>query len=198
MINIYLDTETTGLNPYYDELITAFFYIDEDNYFDLKARPINWSYEAELIHGISEHEASMYPDKKTAFRELLKWLPDDFRFVTYVNKNTEWGYLNFDVAILTNELSLLGTPNFYLENKKGMKPNITVLDLARSTANAGLYAPIKSDKGRFSYSQSNVYKALFSDTYNAHDAKEDVLALVRIHKELLRLNNENQSLLTIN
>ena len=199
MINIYLDCETTGINPYYNEVIEAYFYIDDETNYHLKVKPDNWSYEAEQIHKISYAQSSTYPDKKTAYRELLKWLPKDFRFLTWVNKNTELGHLNFDVAILWNELNLLGMPNYHLENVYKMKPPISILDIAKKTANDGLFQPLKGKSGRVSYSQANVYKALFNESYNAHDAKEDVLALVRIHKELLRLSNENKSdLLWIN
>jgi DNA polymerase III epsilon subunit-like protein len=195
MIDIALDCETTGINPYYSEVIEAYFYIDDNNAFHLKARPDNWCYEAEQIHKISYAQASTYPDKKTAYRELLQWLPKDFRFISYVNKNTELGTINFDVACIWNELNLLGMPQYHLENVYKMKPPISILDLARKAANNGLYQPLKGKSGRVSYSQENTYKALFNEKYNAHDAKEDVLALVRIHKELVRLNNENQSLL---
>lgn len=196
MINIYLDCETTGINPMYHEIIEAYFYINEDINYHLKARPDNWCEQAEQIHKISYAQASTYSDKKTAYRELLKWLPKDFRFITYVNKNTELGHINFDVAILVNELNILGTPNYYLENTYKMKPAISVLDIARKCANNGLFQPLKGASGRVSYSQSNVYKALFNDNYNAHNCVDDVKALVRIHKELVRLSNETRDLFT--
>jgi DNA polymerase III epsilon subunit-like protein len=189
-----LDCETTGINPYYNEVIEAYFYIDDKTNYHLKVKPDNWSYEAEQIHKISYAQASTYPDKKTAYRELLKWLPKDFRFLTWVNRHTELGTINYDYAIIWNELNLLGMPNYHLENVYKMKPPISILDLARKAANDGLFTPVKGSSGRVSYSQENTYKALFNESYDAHDAKEDVLALVRIHKELVRLSNETRDL----
>ena len=193
--DIYFDCETTGLNPYCSELITAFFYIDDDNTFELKARPLDWSYEAQQIHKISLEDAMNFPEKKHSYRELLKWLPKNFRFITFVNKNTELGIINFDVALLVNELNLLGTPNYWLENTLGMKQPISVHTIARQLGSKGNFRPyVNPETNRASYSQVNVYKALFGETYNAHDAKEDVMALVRIHKELLRLKDENKTI----
>jgi len=196
MIEIFLDIESTGINPYYSEVIEAYFevYINGqqvDDYY-LKAKIDNWSYEAEEIHKISQMQANMYPDKKEAYRGLLTWLSKykGFRFVTYAKKNTELGYLNFDVAILTNELNLLGTPNYYLENKLNMKPNRSVHTKAKEAYNKNLFTPIKN-KGRISFKQELVYKALFNESYKAHNCVEDVKALIRIDNELERLMNED-------
>lgn len=192
----YLDCETTGINPYYSEVIEAYFeiHIDGqhvDDYY-LKVKPDTWSYEAEEIHKIPQMQANLYPDKKEAYRDLLTWLSKHkgFRFVSYANKNTELGHLNFDVAILTNELNLLGTPNYYLENKLNMKPNRSVHTKAKEAYNKNLFTPIKNN-GRISFKQELVYKALFNESYNAHSCLDDVKALIRIDKELERLKNEN-------
>jgi len=192
LINIFYDAETTGINPYCSEIIEAFFYISKDNFFHLKCRPDDWSYEAEEIHKIPEHVAMCYPEKKEAFRDLLKWLPNNFRFVTYANKNTELGHINFDVAILVNELSLLGCRNYHLENVYNMKPNLSVHTLAAECARKRLFTPIKkrSKTGKMiqSLTQENVYKALFGVNYDgAHDARKDVMALIDIHNKLTML-----------
>jgi len=197
MINVYYDAETTGINPYHSEIIEAFFYISKDNFFHLKCRPDIWSYEAEKVHNIPEYVAMTYPKKKDAFRELLKWLPNNFRFITYANKNTELGFLNFDVAILVNELNLLGYKNYYLENVYNMKPNLSVHTMAREAASRRLFLPIrkKSKTGKMiqSLSQENVYMALFGANYDgAHDAKKDVMALIEIYNKLTMLiSSEN-------
>jgi hypothetical protein len=206
MINVYLDCETTGLNPYCSEVIEAFFYIDESNSFHLKCKPLEWSDEAAIIHKIPYSVAMSYPEKKDAFRGLLNWLPKDFRFLSWVNKNTMLGHINFDLAIIVNELNLLGCKNYYLENEYNMKPAISVLDLAKKAAFNRLFTPIfgkdayrlgitdrieSKTSNRQSFSQGSVYYALFGELPpNAHDAKDDVLNLVKIRTELLRLSNE--------
>ena len=211
MINVYLDCETTGLNPYCSEVIEAFFYIDESNSFHLKCKPLEWSDEAAMIHKIPYSVAMSYPEKKDAFRELLNWLPKDFRFLSWVNKNTMLGHINFDLAIIVNELNLLGCKNYYLENEYKMKPAISVLDLARKSALNKLFTPMlgkdsynlgitnrveSKTSNRQSFSQSSVYYALFGELPpNAHDCVDDVLAMVKIYKKLLSFKNENQFLI---
>lgn len=196
MIDIYLDCETTGINCYCDEIIEAYFYIDDYLRYHYKAKPLFWSHEAEVIHGISEGEASMYPDKSEAIPELINWfsnIKDSFRFITYTNKQSELGTINFDVAILCNELDLNGYPFYYLENKLNMKEPLSVHSLARELGAKGTFIPYRNmETNRPSYSQENVYKQLFDETYNSHNAKEDVMALVRIYNELLRLKDENK------
>jgi len=192
MINVYLDCETTGINPYCSEIIEAFFYINEENSFHLKCKPDTWSLEAEKVHKIPEYKAMTYPSKKDAFRELLKWLPKDFRFVTYANMNTELGRINFDVGILVNELNLVGCPNYYLENTYNMKPSISVHSLAALASRKRLFSPIRkrSETGKMiqSLSQENVYKALFGVKYeNSHNAESDVMAMIKIYNELTML-----------
>ena len=195
MNDIVVDTETNGINPYYNCVIEAYFHIDDKNNYHLKARPDFWDDQAALIHNISYAEAMSYHDKKTAWRNFLKWLPKNFRFVNWANKNTELGCVNFDHAIIWNELNLLGMPQYHLENHYKMKPSYSVYDLAKYCAKNGYFTPIRGKSGRQSFTQENVYKALFGEKYNAHNAKDDVLALVRIYNELLRLNNEQRGLL---
>lgn len=77
-----------------------------------------------------------------------------------------------------------------------MKENLSVHKIAKDCASARLFAPIKGKSGRESFTQVNVYKALFNDVYDAHTAKSDVIALVKIYRKLLQLKNENTDLLT--
>lgn len=195
MINVFFDCETTGINPYCSEIIEAYFYVNDDVNYHYKARPLTWSNEAQAIHGISYASASLYPDKSIAIENLINWIAklDSFRLITYTNKQTELGYINFDVAILCNELDLNGYPFYTLERKYKMKTPLSVHETAKWCAKQGYFTAIRGASGRQSFTQENVYKALFNQEYNLHDAKEDVLALVRIYKELLRLKNENQS-----
>lgn len=199
ILDIYFDCETTGINPYTSEIITAYFMVfDCDKFIDsyhLKSQVNFWSDDAEIIHKITHQTMLSYPKKDNAFRGLLQWLPSNFRFITYTNKNTELGVINFDVAILENELNLLGCPNYYLKNKYKMQPAISVHDIARECVRKDLFRPLKRESGRANLSQSGVYKALFDDEYDAHNEVADVNALVKIHNRLLQLQNENTTLI---
>lgn len=198
MLDIYYDCETTGINPYCAEIIDAYFEVHENNKivdsYVLQSQVNFWSDEAAIYHKIQYAEMKTYPKKKIAFRELLKWLPKDFKFLTYVNLNSELGRINFDVAILENELNLLGCKNYHLKNKYGMLPPESIHTLARQSATNKIFSPIRGESGRASLSQPNVYKALFGESYDAHKSIDDVKALVRIHKQLLHLNNENRTI----
>lgn len=200
MFTIYCDFETTGLNPYMSEIIEGYFevYLNDKmiDFYEFKSQVDIWSDDAAAIHKIDYVKTLSYPIKTTAFRNLLEWLSNykEFTFITYTNKNTEFGHLNYDVAILENELMLLGCPPYYLKNKYRMMQNYSVHSLARQCVNSKLFMPIRGESGRASLTQENVYKALFSDIYDSHNAKEDVKALVRIHRELVRLQDENQNL----
>jgi DNA polymerase III epsilon subunit-like protein len=194
MKNVFFDCETTGINPYCSEIIEAYFYVNDDVNYYYKARPLEWSNEAQAIHGISYASASLYPDKSIAINNLINWFSNigSFRLITYTNKQTELGYINFDVAILCNELDLNGYPFYTLERKYKMKPPLSVHETAKWCAKQGYFTAIRGASGRQSFTQENVYKALFNQEYNSHAAKEDVLALVKIYNELLLLKNENK------
>ena len=195
MINIFCDAETTGLNCYCDEIIEMYFHINNDINYHYKARPLEWSYEAEQIHGITYGEANLYPDKSIAIKNLINWFSNigSFRLITYANKNTELGIINFDVACLWNEINLLGYPQYFLENKLGMKEPLSVHDTAKYCAKNGYFTPIRGKSGRQSFSQENVYLSLFDEKYNAHNCVDDTKALVKIYNKLLKLNNESNS-----
>lgn len=187
MIDIIFDCETTGLNPYTSEIIEAFFIAYErekviDSY-HLKARVRDWSEEAAEIHKIDKREAMMYPSKNEAYTRFLSWLPSDFRFITYANKNTMLGTINFDVAILLNELDLLNYGFYYLKNNFKMKDPLSAHTMAKRI--------IKGEIKK--YSQENVYYYLFKEKYNAHDAKSDTYALARIYYKLLELEHEKNN-----
>ena len=72
-----------------------------------------------------------------------------------------------------------------------MKAPLSVHDTAKYCAKNGYFTPIRGKSGRQSFTQENVYFALFGEKYNAHNAKDDVLALVKIYNKLLSYKNEN-------
>ena len=193
MINIFFDNEGTDLNPYVTNIIEAYFYVNDDINYYYKAKPDSWNEDAEKVHKISYAQALTYPDKKEALSDLAKWLKQfkSFRFITYANKNTELGVINYDVCALWNEFNLQGYSQYFLENKLGMKAPLSVHDTAKYCAKNGYFTPIRGKSGRQSFTQENVYFALFGEKYNAHNAKDDVLALVKIYNKLLSYKNEN-------
>jgi len=200
-IKIFFDLETTGINPYTCEVIEGNFqeYINDKKTreYNFKSRVNYWCSDAAIIHKISKKECMSYPDKKDAYRNLLSWLPKDFTFFTFANKNTELGVINYDVAVLENELNLIGCGNYFLKNTFNMKAPISVHSLAKEAAKRQCFTPIKkkSQSGRMiqTFTQENVYRAIFGRGYRGHRAKIDVDKLVEIYYELLRLSNETRT-----
>ena len=215
MINIFFDIESTGTNPYTAEIIEANFqeYIDgvKTREYDYRARVDFWSEDAEKIHKIKEYETLGYNAKREALEKLVSWLPKEFTFLTYANKNTELGVINYDVACLENELNLSGYKNYFLKNAKKMKAPISVHTIAKECARKLLFAPILGKEAyrlgivrnesakasnRQSFAQGSVYYALFGELPpSSHRAKIDVDCLVRIYNELVSLQNETKSLI---
>lgn len=196
MNKLFFDIETTGLNPYTAEILTGCFILldKENNYIDeyeFKSQVDTWSESAEKIHKISFSESSTYPSKRQALDGFTRWLSGLPLFECYLfaNPNTELGYLFYDVATL--QMQLMNYLNVNRVEQQPFAPQkiISVYTLAKDLKD--YYTPVKNTSGRASYSQPNVYKALFNESYDAHNAKADVMAMIRIYNKLIYLKENN-------
>lgn len=186
-MKIFCDFESTGKNCYTAEIITGFFLKEDGSYYEFNSVVNKWSPEAEAIHGISLAENILMEKQEIAYPKLLEWLPKDFTFICYANPRSELGYLLYDdVLFKMNLLNFLGLDR---QEELPLKYNtISVHSMAKEAAKNGLFIPIRNkETNRESFRQIDVYKALFNSTYKAHDAKEDVIAMTRIYKEIIRL-----------
>jgi len=177
---LYFDCETTSTDIFKAEIIEGFFLDNLGNEYHMKSQVDNWSDEAQKIHKIPQALMQSYPEKHKAHVKAYNWLEkyqEDYTWVCYSNPKTIYGHINYDRGVLINS---------FLEMDIDFKIDkiISCYEIAVEAAKRGLYSPIKGKKGRVSYSQENVYKALFNDTYDAHNAKEDVLAMKRIFEKL--------------
>ena len=192
MNKLFFDIETNSLNPYAAEIITGCFKLtDEDlNMIDsyyLESSVDSWSDEAEAIHKISKSEMLNYPDKKSALDSFCDWLSrlDIFEAVLFANPNTELGFMYFDIATL--QFQLMNHLHVDRLEMQPFKPQniISVHTMAKECEKAGLFeAYRKPETNRKSFTQVNVFKALFDSEYDAHDAVADVNAMGMIYKEL--------------
>ena len=61
---LFCDFETTGKNPYSDEIIEGYFELHQDgelvDNYHFQSQTINWSHEAFLVHGITFEEMKTY------------------------------------------------------------------------------------------------------------------------------------------
>ena len=195
IIKIAFDIETTGINPYMCEIITAYFVnLETGETYDFNSQVLNWSEEAEEIHGISKQEMHKFDEKAYAWEKLLDWLPKKFEAVIYANPQTELGYLHFDVAAL--KMGIMDHLGINHECKLPCKiTSYSIHTLAKQCAQLNLFRPIRdTNTNRQQFSQEKVYAALFNKGYDAHNAKADVHAMLQIYQELNKLlENKNIS-----
>ena len=196
------DLETTGLDVYTAEIIEGYFHVFEDgsneilSSYHLKAQPTRWDYESEKIHKINYTTAMSYPVKCDALREFLRWFSSyvDHDKYCYANPNQMGAYVTYDYAVIRMQLWDVSDDHnlFYrfFKSKTNNNMYLTVKDADRK----GLIDVHRSkETNRKSFTQENVYNSMFNEIYNAHEAKEDVLALKRIYlrlKELDELPND--------
>ena len=183
---LYFDLETTGINPYTNEIITGYFeHLIDGEFVDsflLQSQVNQWCSDAEKIHGISCDEMNQYQKKGDALDSLVEFLSgvSPFDACLFANPNTPLGFMYFDVATLQMELmNHLGVDRLEWQPFKPQNI-INVYQLAKDGAKRGYFTPIKSSKGRVSYSQENIYAAIFNEKYNAHNCVDDVKAMQRI------------------
>jgi hypothetical protein len=192
MNKLFFDLESNSLNPYSSEIITGSFKLTDDDlnmidgyYFESQVN--KWCEDAAAIHKISKSEMLTYPDKKKALDNLCNWLSklDKYEAVVFANPNNELGRIHYDCALMQMELM-----NHLEVDRLEMQPFkpqniISVHTMAKDAEKAGLFRAIKNpDTNRKSFTQVNVYKALFDEVYDAHDAVADVNAMGMIYKEL--------------
>lgn len=190
------DLETTGIDVTRAEIITGYFSIIESNEivddYHMFSKPDVWSEEAAKIHGIDKSEADTFPNKAEAFRSLLTWIKKHSpkQFMVYANPDNFGEYFHYDIAVIKWQLYYLSeSPHFFY---KYFNDNvISVYTMAKEAHKNGLYHIPRSSKNRVNYSMENVYHALFSKRYKAHDAKHDVNATLKIYNKLNALKNRD-------
>lgn len=188
-MKIFIDFETTGISVYNSEIITGYFLREDGLDYFFKSKVNKWSYEAQEVHKITEQEASTFPEKKQAIIDLIKWLPNEFEFVCYSNPNTQDGFINFDFALLHEAVQTeLDLSSFNMPYKATVK---SVYTMIKDSYKNGLFNPIRGKSGRFSFKQTDVYTALFDTSYDAHDARSDVLAMKRIYETIIKKEKES-------
>lgn len=193
MNKLFLDIESNSLNPYDAEILTGSFKLTDedlntvDSYY-LESKVNKWSIEAEQIHKISKAEMLTFPDKKDALDAFCNWLNDLGKYEAYVyaNPNTELGKIFYDIG--TIQFELMNHLCVDRLEEQPFKPQniISVYTLAKEAESAGLFTAIKNPKtNRKSFTQPNVFRALFSGDYDAHSCVIDVDAMGAIYKELV-------------
>lgn len=177
MIQIYLDTETTGIERGACIIELAAIMVDDGEIVDTfhkyckPYRPVNPS--AFAAHGISNEFLSDKPEEKCVLQEFCEWmLGSGATEVLAYNAQ-------FDVRIINDRVQL-----DRILDKDLIDSNVTVIDVAKYAKKAIATGLIPKD-GR-KWSQEYVGSKLGIE-YNAHSAIEDVKAMMKIYNKLVSL-----------
>lgn len=194
----FIDFESDGLSPYTAQIITGYFLLETGECYDFKSQINGWSDSAELIHKITYQETLLYPDKKTAFENLLEWLPSEFEIICFANPQSQFGYMLYDEVVLKmNLMDHLNIDRF--EHLPFKSSSYSVHSMAKKAHKLGLFEPERnSETNRLSFRQEAIYTALFNEKYDAHNAKQDTLAMKRIYDKLNELLISGESLIEKN
>lgn len=181
MTFVYIDTETTGLQPEQCSIFQLAGMIESNGVkeeFNFQIKPYRGesiSEHAKTKTNITDEELSTYPDQKGVFDAFI------FLLNKYINKNdfTDRAFFiaynaSFDMDFIRSWFLFNGNPDF---NKYFYFPAIDVMYLAS-------FALVGERKRLRNFQLSTVYKYLTGKTLdNAHNAIADIKAT----KELLNL-----------
>ena len=174
-MKIYVDFETDSLNMHFAQIIEGYFYREDGESYLMQACPKGeWNTEAEAIHGISYERAQSFDKPEIALAKVLKWLPMKFTLCCWANINHyykgAYTFCPYDYGVLASNIMWhLGWNEF---NK--FRVNVKW---------QSIHQKAKEQLRLKSYKQENVARQ-FGIEYNAHNAKDDVMAMVAIDKKL--------------
>lgn len=176
---LFMDLETTSTDIFQAEIIEGFFLDNLGKEYHMKSQVNTWNDESQKVHKISQAQMQSYPEKLKAHQDCYEFIKNykDHLWICYANPKTKYGHIYYDKGVLINSL-LECDIDFKIDNI------LSVYDLVKEAYNLGLFEPIKGNKGRKSFSQENVYRAMFAEEYDAHNAREDVLAMKRIYDKI--------------
>lgn len=117
---LWLDCETTGLDPKDNDIITIALMIEVDgeikDTLELKIQPINWDTiqdKALEVNGYTREDLKTFEDPKIAHKKLVNFLG---KYVNRYNRNDKYqpaGYnVGFDIGFLENFFKKVGDQYF--------------------------------------------------------------------------------------
>ena len=173
MIQVFLDTETTGVEIGACIIELAAIMVDNGEIIDTfhkyckPYRPINPA--AEKAHGISEAFLSDKPEEKEVLKEFIEWFMGGGAQEVYAYN------AQFDIRIMNDRIKMdhLNDKNFFDDYK--------VVDVAKYAKEA-LKKGVIPKNGR-KWNQEYVAGCL-GIKYNAHSAIEDVKAMMKVYEIL--------------
>lgn len=188
MKTIFFDTETTGLPPRnadpirdfdkFPHIVQLSWIAPDGTENDYIIKPEGWiiPYNAERIHHISTYKAQEVGKPR---REVLKaWRTDVVLADELCAHNIEFD-INIILANYAREYGKEAAQNFYdviiahRAQVDTMKDNIDLVGATFKDGTPGKYPKLEE-----------LYSFLFNETFNAHNAMDDVRALKRCYEAL--------------
>lgn len=184
----FFDLETTDKSAVNGEIITAYFTTIKDfNYersidsLDIKLKPHTWKEEAAQIHGITREEAFNFPDRLQGLRAIYSYLKRhvDGYFCCHANAHIFGRHGHFDWLSIANNMAQISDKAYFaFNNEFGQAKVISTHTMAKKLVSLNSYKLTELAKN-------------FNYQYKAHDAKEDVWAMIHVFKELTQKLNQN-------
>lgn len=197
---LFFDLETTGLDPWRHDIITACFILTDENYktidiLETKTQPDAstwWDKEAEKIHGISYQETQKWESRARTCVNIIKFLdqngvtPNNTTTIIQANPNRwfneaelRWNVAWFDKEMLfamfwKEDMTFLLRKHLVFRERDNIKTLWSVLDRLmikpRTLKEACKRAKINLD--------------------NHHDARADTEALIKVWKHFEQKTRE--------
>lgn len=191
MIRIFFDTETTGLAPKGDllenfrnfpHIVQIAWIIDDTTTGNFKGRqhfikPDGWTVpeEAEAVHGYSTEHCAQYGRD---FAQVARWFLDDCRKANLIIAHN----IQFDARVfLANCIREWGKESFD-QLRDIFKPNRLFCTMTSTTD----FCKIPGYYGKYKWPKlEELYMKCFNDTFDAHDAQADTMALYKCYGYLI-------------
>lgn len=179
---LYLDTETTGLDPVKCGLTQVAFVIeidgDEQMSGNFNIRPFEGAEitaKALKVTGKTYDEVMSYPDEEEVFNTFIEMLKSYIRPAEYGDDYTLIAYnAEFDQNFLMAWFDRMGKKYSNYINYRKVDP-LAFLRILHVEGVSNLQ----------SYKLSGVYKVVFNEEFNAHEADADIKATIRLYKWLV-------------
>ena len=189
MVQIILDFETSGLNPYHDDIIEiGAKVVGSDNYFQCLVRPKSNQMISDKITEITGITNRLLRAEGIqwlqAYNDFYNWLietldKEDTNAIVCHNGTT------FDFIFLKRALNDM--------KQSGSIPNIDLIDEYKIEMIDTLLLSRRLIPGRYQYSQPSLCKTFNIEVEGAHRAMNDVICLEQLYNQLLEsFQKENQ------
>lgn len=174
MLQVFLDTETTGIETGACVIELAAIMVEDNEIIDTfhryakPYRPINPA--AQAAHGITDEFLNDKPEEKEMLKDFIEWVEGAGEVREIFAYNAQ-----FDIRIINDRIKMdyLRENNFFDKYK--------IIDVAKY-AKLAIKNGVIPKNGR-KWNQEYVASCL-DITYNAHSAIEDVKAMMKIYDKL--------------